>query len=108
MESKFHDLVERLAQKEERLEKGDDQQTTKVFDYASDKLKFISRDLSKNHIGSIPGVEVGDVFHSQRLLSMIGLHRPIQGAIYYLKPGKIGYMVPLAIGITMLIANGTM
>jgi len=39
---------------------------------------------------------------------MIGLHRPIQGAIYYLKPEEIGYMVPLATGITMLIANGTM
>ena len=90
------------------MEKEEDQQTTKVFNYASDKLKFIWRDLSKNHIGSILGVEVGDVFHSQRLISMIVLHRPIQGAIYYLKPGQIGYMVPLAIGVTMLVANGTM
>ena len=79
-----------------------------MFNYALDKLKFISRDLSKNHIGSIPGVEVGDVFHSQRLLSMIGLHRSIQGAIYYLNPKEIGYMVTLATGITMLVANGTM
>ena len=90
------------------MEKEEDRQTIKEFYYASDKLKFIWRDLSKNHIRSILGVEVGYVFHSQRMLSMIGLHRPIQGAIYYLKPEQIGYMVPLAIGITMLVANGTM
>ena len=76
--SKFHDLVQRLAHKQEILEKEEDRQTIKSFDYASDKLKFIWRYLSKNHIRSILGVEVGDVFQSRRLLSMIGLHRPIQ------------------------------
>ena len=88
--SKFHYLVQRHAHKQEILEKEEDRQTIKVFYYASDKLKFIWRDLSKKHIGSIPGVEVGDVLQSRRMLSMICLHRPIQGAIYYLNPEEIG------------------
>ena len=99
--SKFHDLLQRLADKQENLEKEDDPQTIKVFDYASNKLKYLCRDLSKNHIGSVPGVKVGDVFQSRRLLSMIGLHTPLQGGIYYLKPEETGYMVPLATSIVI-------
>ena len=90
------------------MEKEEDPQTIKVFAYASDKLKFLWQYLSKNHIGSIPGVEVGDVFHYQRMVSIIGLHRPLQGGIYYLNPEETCYMVPLAMSIVIPVANGTM
>jgi euchromatic histone-lysine N-methyltransferase len=97
--SKFHDLV--LAHKEERLYKQDDPKTIKVFDHASEKLKFLWKNLCNNHIGSVPGVEVGDVFQSRKLLSIIGLHRPLQAGIYYLRPEETGHMVPLATSIVV-------
>ena len=106
--SKFHDLVQRLLHKQEIMEKEEDRQTIKVFTYASYKLKFIWQDLSKNHIRSISGVEVGDVFQSRRLLRMIGLHRPLQGGIYYLNLEETCYMVPLAMSIVIPVANDTM
>ncbi|KAJ6825082.1 histone-lysine N-methyltransferase, H3 lysine-9 specific SUVH6-like [Iris pallida] len=38
-------------------------------------------------IGDVPGVEVGDEFHWRVELSIIGLHRPFQGGIDYMKRG---------------------
>lgn len=97
--SMFHSLVQRLAQKQETMELEDDPKTKKVFHEASDRLKSLWQNLCKSHVGSVPGVEVGDVFQSRTLLSNIGLHRPLQAGIYYLKPEETGDLEPLATSI---------
>lgn len=83
------------------MEPEDDPKTKKVFQEASDRLKPLWHNLCKKHVGSVPGVEVGDVFQSRRLLSNIGLHRPLQAGIYYLKPEETGHVVPLATNIVL-------
>ncbi|KAK2648156.1 hypothetical protein Ddye_015645 [Dipteronia dyeriana] len=53
-----------------------------------DKGKHVN--VGKQIIGSVPGVEVGDEFQYRIELNIIGLHRPTQGGIDYLKQnGKI-------------------
>ncbi|RWR86777.1 SET domain-containing protein [Cinnamomum micranthum f. kanehirae] len=40
-------------------------------------------------LGAVPGVEVGDEFHFRVELAIIGLHRPYQSGIDYMKQNKI-------------------
>ena len=95
----FHALVQRLAHKQETMEPEENTKTKKVFQEASDKLKSHWQNLCSNHVGSVPGVEVGDVFQSRRLLSNIGLHKSLQAGIYYRKPDQTSHMVLLATNI---------
>ncbi|KAG6633516.1 histone-lysine N-methyltransferase, H3 lysine-9 specific SUVH6-like [Carya illinoinensis] len=50
-----------------------------------DHKKYVN--TGKQILGSVPGVEVGDEFHYRVELNIIGLHRPIQGGIDYVKHG---------------------
>lgn len=51
-----------------------------------DKGKYVNE--CKQILGSVPGVEVGDEFRYRIELNIIGLHRPIQGGIHYVKCGQ--------------------
>ncbi|KAJ9147643.1 hypothetical protein P3X46_029779 [Hevea brasiliensis] len=50
------------------------------------KGKYVN--TNKKIIGSVPGVEVGDEFQYRVELNIIGLHRPTQGGIDFVKEGK--------------------
>lgn len=73
----FHGLVRILARKHETMEKEDDPKIVKVFDNASDRMEFFGENLPNNHLGFVPGVNVGDIFQSRRLLRMVCLHGPL-------------------------------
>lgn len=44
--------------------------------------------LGKKTYGPVPGVEVGDEFQYRVELALVGIHRPFQGGIDYIKQGK--------------------
>ncbi|KAJ7944677.1 histone-lysine N-methyltransferase, H3 lysine-9 specific SUVH6-like [Quillaja saponaria] len=75
-------LQEEEAKLKDRGRKRIDLDAAKIL---KDKNKYIN--TGKQIMGSVPGVEVGDEFHYRVELNIIGLHRPIQGGIDYLKQG---------------------
>ncbi|KAI3756571.1 hypothetical protein L1987_56392 [Smallanthus sonchifolius] len=50
-------------------------------------------ELGKKTHGPVPGVEVGDEFQYRVELALVGIHRPFQGGIDYVKKGKDFYAV---------------
>ncbi|XP_048230238.1 histone-lysine N-methyltransferase, H3 lysine-9 specific SUVH5-like isoform X2 [Ricinus communis] len=67
---------------------------------AASVLKSKGKYVNTNKmIGSVPGVEVGDEFQYRVELNIIGLHRPTQGGIDYMKEGGL-------ILATSIVASG--
>lgn len=87
----FQAVCRKLLQEEES--KANEQNNRKRIDYLAAKIlknkgKYVND--GNKIIGSVPGVEVGDEFHYRIELNIIGLHRPIQGGIDYVKhKGKV-------------------
>ncbi|KAK9059180.1 hypothetical protein SSX86_021799 [Deinandra increscens subsp. villosa] len=85
----FHTQCRKLLQGEEakpehlKLPKRRVDLSAKVI--MDDKGKVL--ELGKKKHGPIPGVEVGDEFQYRVELAMVGLHRPFQGGIDYIKKG---------------------
>ncbi|KAH7549686.1 hypothetical protein ACOSQ2_025681 [Xanthoceras sorbifolium] len=87
----FQAVCRKLLQEEEAKLK--EQSSSRRIDCLAarilkDKGKHVN--VGKQIIGSVPGVEVGDEFQYRIELNIIGLHRPPQGGIDYIKQdGKI-------------------
>ncbi|KAJ0047626.1 hypothetical protein Pint_15767 [Pistacia integerrima] len=82
----FQAVCRKLLQEEEAKANG--QNNRKRIDYLAARIlktkgKYVNE--GSKIIGSVPGVEVGDEFHYRIELNIIGLHRPIQGGIDYVK-----------------------
>eukprot|EP01018_Ginkgo_biloba_P012711 Gb_11902 [translate_table: standard] len=52
-----------------------------------DKKMYVN--AGKQIVGNVPGIEVGDQFHYRIELSIVGLHRPLQAGIDFLKQGRL-------------------
>ncbi|GJW80410.1 histone H3-K9 methyltransferase [Tanacetum coccineum] len=52
-------------------------------------------DLGPKQCGSVPGVEVGDEFQYRVELALVGIHRPFQGGIDFVKQGKDVFAVSI-------------
>lgn len=65
--------------------------------------KSLMVNRNKKHVGSVPGVEIGDQFFFRMELCCIGLHGPIQGGIDYLTVKESEHKVPVA---TSVISSG--
>ncbi|KAL8196150.1 hypothetical protein R6Q57_025150 [Mikania cordata] len=50
-------------------------------------------DLGKKTYGPVPGIEIGDEFQYRVELALVGIHRPFQGGIDFVKMGKEFYAV---------------
>uniref|UniRef100_A0A803PMT4 Uncharacterized protein n=1 Tax=Cannabis sativa TaxID=3483 RepID=A0A803PMT4_CANSA len=87
----FQAVCRKLLQEEEAKSKQEKQK--KRFDCIAAKIikdKGKCVNTGKQILGAVPGVEVGDEFQYRLELNIIGLHRPTQGGIYYVKhDGKI-------------------
>lgn len=86
----FHAIVRKLQQGEQSSSKSKDQENaSKRIDLrASSILKAHGKVVNtskKSIVGPVPGVEVGDIFNFRIELSFIGLHRPPQAGIDYVK-----------------------
>ncbi|XP_010531690.1 PREDICTED: histone-lysine N-methyltransferase, H3 lysine-9 specific SUVH6-like [Tarenaya hassleriana] len=97
----FHAICRKLLQGEETKPR-ESKNGTKRVDYQAAKVlrekgKFVN--TGKQIIGSVPGVEIGDEFQYRMELNMIGLHRPSQGGIDYVKEGGELYA-------TSIVASG--
>lgn len=63
---------------------------------------MMSNDLRANilkRIGSVPGVEIGDIFYFRIEMCLVGLHAQIMGGIDYMLPRHSDVDEPLAISI---------
>ncbi|KAE8708528.1 Expansin-related protein 1 precursor [Hibiscus syriacus] len=79
-----------LLQEEESKLKGEGKSHRRV-DYPAVKIfkeKMSYVNTGKSIIGTVPGVEVGDEFQYFVELNIVGLHRPSQAGIDYVKQGK--------------------
>jgi len=65
----------------------------------------VSKFHDLDHLGTVPRVEVGNVFRSRTLPSMIGSHGPLQAGICYLKPAETDHMVPVATSIFLQVTK---
>ena len=85
----FQAIFRKLLQEEEAKSKQGGPQVRRVDFMASRILKDKGKHVNtgKQIIGPVPGVEVGDEFQYRVELGIIGLHRPIQGGIDYVKHG---------------------
>lgn len=52
-------------------------------------------------VGSVPGVEIGDLFFYRKELCMFGLHRPLQSGIDYRSAHRSSFGVPIATSIVL-------
>lgn len=82
----FHAVCRKLLQEEEA--KSNTESSIKRIDCLAarilkEKNKHVN--VGKQLMGCVPGVEVGDEFQYRIELNIIGLHRPTQGGIDYLK-----------------------
>ncbi|KAM1758925.1 hypothetical protein ACFX11_007993 [Malus domestica] len=85
----FQALCRKLLREEEGKSKEGGVPRKRV-DYSAakilkDKGKYVN--TGKQILGTVPGVEVGDEFHYRVELTIVGLHRQIQGGIDYVKHG---------------------
>ncbi|KAE9596748.1 hypothetical protein Lal_00007994 [Lupinus albus] len=74
--------LEGKSKERANISKRIDLQAAKIL---KEKGKYVN--TGKQILGCVPGVEVGDEFQYRVELNMIGLHRPIQGGIDYVKHG---------------------
>ncbi|CAO2837839.1 unnamed protein product [Amaranthus hypochondriacus] len=79
----FQDVYRKLLQEEDSTKSRDQEAASKRADLRAAKIlkdqgKYIN---TKKLIGSVPGVEVGDMFNYRIELAIIGLHTPLQGGI---------------------------
>ncbi|XP_021911201.1 LOW QUALITY PROTEIN: histone-lysine N-methyltransferase, H3 lysine-9 specific SUVH6-like, partial [Carica papaya] len=84
----FHLICRKLLQEEEA--RPQERLKGRRIDYEAAKIlknkrKYVN--TGKQIIGSVPGVDIGDEFHYRVELNIIGLHRPTQGGIDYVKEG---------------------
>ncbi|PIA25039.1 hypothetical protein AQUCO_13300028v1 [Aquilegia coerulea] len=89
----FQGLLRKLMQDAESKSKNAREKPPGRADLVSSRIlkeknKWVN--TGKSILGTVPGVEVGDEFHFRVELAIIGLHRPYQAGIDYLKVnGKI-------------------
>ncbi|XP_010246093.1 PREDICTED: uncharacterized protein LOC104589448 isoform X2 [Nelumbo nucifera] len=85
----FQVICRKLLQEEEAKSRDQGNPSKRIDLIASailkDKNKWVN---TEKILGPVPGVEVGDEFHFRVELAIIGLHRPFQGGIDYMKQGK--------------------
>ncbi|GAV79762.1 LOW QUALITY PROTEIN: SET domain-containing protein/YDG_SRA domain-containing protein/Pre-SET domain-containing protein, partial [Cephalotus follicularis] len=81
----FQAICRKLLQDAEAKSKGHVRIDLEAASILKNKSKYLN--TGKQIIGSVPGVLVGDEFQYRVELNIIGLHRPIQGGIDYLKQG---------------------
>ncbi|GMH28830.1 hypothetical protein Nepgr_030673 [Nepenthes gracilis] len=86
----YQAIVRKLLQEEEAKSMSKENSIRRIDLLAGkilkDKGKYVN--TGKQILGPVPGVEVGDEFHYRVELMIIGLHRPLQSGIDYLKVGK--------------------
>ncbi|XP_022758092.1 histone-lysine N-methyltransferase, H3 lysine-9 specific SUVH6-like isoform X2 [Durio zibethinus] len=97
----FQVICRKLLQEEESKLKGEGKTHKRVDCQAAKILKEKGKyvNTGKQIIGPVPGVEVGDEFQYFIELNIVGLHRPSQGGIDYVKQGD-------RIVATSIIASG--
>jgi euchromatic histone-lysine N-methyltransferase len=85
----FQAVCRKLLQEEEAKSKERGKTNRRVDQKASKILKDKGKHVNTGEkiLGSVPGVEVGDEFHYRIELNIIGLHRPSQGGIDFMKHG---------------------
>ncbi|XVF52531.1 hypothetical protein PTKIN_Ptkin05aG0025900 [Pterospermum kingtungense] len=98
----FQAICRKLLQEEESKLNGEGTNRGKRVDCQAAKIlkekgKYVN--TGKQIIGPVPGVEVGDEFQYFIELNIVGLHRPSQGGIDYIKQGD-------KIIATSIIASG--
>ncbi|EOA26261.1 hypothetical protein CARUB_v10022678mg [Capsella rubella] len=86
----FHGVCRKVLQEDEA--KPDELRVKKL------RVDYIARQILKSKgkflnvgvqiLGNVPGVEVGDEFQYRMELNILGVHRPSQGGIDYMKVGK--------------------
>ncbi|KAK1273576.1 Histone-lysine N-methyltransferase, H3 lysine-9 specific SUVH6 [Acorus gramineus] len=87
----FQAICRKLLQEEESKVKEREHPNIFRIDLVASKLlreKQMWVNTGKPILGVIPGVEVGDEFQYRVELAIVGIHRPFQGGIDYLKKGK--------------------
>ncbi|PPR83322.1 hypothetical protein GOBAR_AA37395 [Gossypium barbadense] len=86
----FQAICRKLLHEEESKIKGEGKTLKRVDSLAAkilkEKMEYVN--TGKQIIGSVPGVEVGDEFQYFVELNIVGLHRPSQGGIDYIKQGE--------------------
>ncbi|KAE8077189.1 hypothetical protein FH972_015777 [Carpinus fangiana] len=85
----FPAVCRKLLQEEEAKSK-ERRKTKRRVDQKVSKILMKKRkcaNTGENIFGSVPGVEVGDEFHYRIELNSVGLHRPSQAGIDFLKHG---------------------
>ncbi|KAF8412468.1 hypothetical protein HHK36_000432 [Tetracentron sinense] len=85
----FQAIFRKLLQEEETKSKDQGSTLRRVDLHAAKLLKNKQKwvNIGKQILGPVPGVEVGDEFHYRVELAIVGLHRPFQGGIDYLRVG---------------------
>jgi len=83
----FHETCKKIMQEEEARPRKRDGSNFKVVCEASKILKSKGKNLYSGTqiIGTVPGVEVGDEFQYRMELNLLGIHRPSQSGIDYMK-----------------------
>lgn len=92
-------LRRRIVQLEES--RGDNPGFTRRPDMTAGNL-LMSKGIRTNKrkiIGSVPGVEVGDIFYFRMEMSLAGLHAPVMAGIDYMGVSRSAVEEPLAVSI---------
>ncbi|KAK9698847.1 hypothetical protein RND81_08G135500 [Saponaria officinalis] len=85
----FQTFVRKLLQGEETKSKEKGRGIKRVDLSAANALKENGRYINTEKIiGSVPGVEIGDIFSYRIELAIIGIHSPLQSGIDTIKRGK--------------------
>ncbi|CAH8264785.1 unnamed protein product [Arabidopsis lyrata] len=83
----FHETCKKIMQEEEARPRKRDGSKFRVDNEASKILKGKGKNLNSGTqiIGTVPGVEVGDEFQYRMEMNFLGIHRPSQSGIDYMK-----------------------
>ncbi|KAL9231170.1 hypothetical protein vseg_006427 [Gypsophila vaccaria] len=85
----FQALVRKLLQEEETKPKEMGRGIKRVDLSAGNVLKEKGRYINtKKRVGSVPGVEIGDIFSYRIELAIVGIHSPLQSGIDTIREGK--------------------
>ncbi|KAK1307445.1 Histone-lysine N-methyltransferase, H3 lysine-9 specific SUVH6 [Acorus calamus] len=102
----FQAICRKLLQEEEsKVKVRGEQPNIFRIDLAASKLLREKRmwvNTGKPILGVVPGVEVGDEFQYRVELAIVGIHRPFQGGIDFLKKGKEILATVLLLRVVMM------